>query len=202
MDRRSFIRLGASVAGASLLGGCAPPWHVVVRAAPDPFVGQRKFGVLRIDYAGLKIVDKTEAEYLGGKEPKQAESLREDKVALDAKFLEHLQAKAREGGIEVVAATGPGDAPFVLRPAVSYIDPGFYVGLAGAPSMVHLNVKIAGADGRVLDEIELAHGTDPSSGVSIAGASLPAKASSGGRLQKDGEELGKLVALYVMARVG
>jgi hypothetical protein len=202
MDRRSFIGLGTVVAGSALLGGCAPAWHVVVLAAPDPFLGQRRFGVLPIDYAGLMIGNKPEPVYLGEKDPKQVASFQEDKAALNEKFLEHLQGKARERAIEVVPATGPADAPFLIRPSVNFIEPGFYAGVAGAPSMVHMNLKIAAPDGRVLDEIELAHGTDPSSGVTIGHLAIPANPSSGGRLRKDGEELGKLVALYLIARVG
>jgi hypothetical protein len=202
MDRRSFVTLGAVVAGSSLLGGCAPPWHVIAFASPNPFAGQRRFAVLPIEYTGLMIGRKPEPVYLAEKDPKQQASFQEDKAALNEKFLERLVGRAREGGIEVVPATGPGSAPFIIRPHVDFIEPGFYVGVAGGASEVHMHVGILGAGGPPLDQIELIHGTDPRSGFSIGGIAISKDVSSGGRLRSDGAALGELVGRYLVARVG
>src|SRR5262249_27787545 len=110
--------------------------------------------------------------------------------------------RAREAGIEVVPATGPASAPFTIRPHVHFIEPGFYAGVASAPSEVHMNVKITAAGNRILDEIALVHGTDPNSGVSIGGFAIPKDPSSGGRLRTDGAKLGELVGRYLITRVG
>jgi hypothetical protein len=201
MDRRSFVSLGAVVAGSTLLG-CAPPWHVVAFASPNPFVGQRRFGVTPIDYAGLMVGAKPEPVYMASKDPQQQQSFQTDKAALNEKFLEHLTVTAREHAIQVVPATGPGDAPFILKPSIDFIEPGFYAGVAGAPSEVHMIVRIVGPDNRVLDEISLAHGTDPRSGVSIGGFAIPKDPSSGGRLRTDGAYLGDFVGRYLVSRVG
>jgi hypothetical protein len=201
MDRRSFVAIGALAVGAALVG-CGPSWQVVVQAAPDPFVGQRRFSVLPIDYAGLMIGRKPEPVYLSEKDAKQQASFVEDKAALNDRFLETLRAVSHETGVDVVPATGPADAPFQIRPSVAFIEPGFYGGVVSAPSMVQMTVKIVTPDGRVLDEIALAHGTSPSSGVAIGGIAIPANPSSGGRLRKDGEELGRIVAKYLQARIG
>jgi hypothetical protein len=191
-----------ALVGSSALMGCAEaPWHVVVQSVPDPFLGQRRFSVLPIDYTGLMIGNKPEPVYLGEKDPQQRASFLEDKAALNDRFLELLRARAREGNVEVVPATGPADAPFMIKPHVGFIEPGFYAGVAGARSMVQMNVRILAPDGRVLDEIELTHGTDPRSGVSIGGFAIPSNPSSGGRLRKDGEALGGLVGAYVLTRV-
>jgi hypothetical protein len=201
MNRRSFVGIGALVVGAMMVG-CGPPWQVIVQAAPDPFMGQRRFSVLPIDYAGLMIGRKPEPVYLSEKDPKQQASFAEDKAALNERFLETLQGISRETGIDVVPATGPGDAPFQIRPTVSFIEPGFYGGVVSMPSMVHMTVRIVTPDGKVLDEIALAHGTSPGSGVAIGGVSIPAYPASGARLRKDGEELGHIVAKYLKARSG
>jgi hypothetical protein len=202
MDRRSFLSLGTVAAGSALLGGCAPPWHVIAIAVPDPFLGQRKFGVTPIDYTGLMVGRKPEPVYLADKEPKQQASFQEDKVGLNEKFLEHLIVKAREAGIEVVPATGPGAAPFVIQPHVGFVEPGFYGGVVSAPSEVHMIVRIVGPDGRLFDEVEFAHATSPDSGVRIGGFSIPKDPSSGGRLRTDGAHLGELVGRYLITRVG
>jgi hypothetical protein len=202
MDRRSFVSLGAVVAGSALLGGCAPAWHVVAFASPNPFLGQRKFAVAPIDFSGLMIGRKPEPVYLSEKDPKQQASFQEDKAALNEKFLEHVTQVAREHGIEISPATGPSSAPFILKPSVDFIEPGFYAGVAGAPSEVHMILRIVGPDQRPLDEIALAHGTDPRSGFSVGGFAIPQDASSGSRLRTDGAKLGDLVGRYLIARVG
>jgi hypothetical protein len=200
-NRRSFVLVGALLAGSAATG-CAPAWHVVAFASPNPFVGQHKFAVAPIDYAGLMIGRKPEPVYLSEKDPKQQASFQEDKAALNEKFLERLIATAREHGIEVVPATGPESAPFILKPHVDFIEPGFYAAVARAPSEVHMALRIVGPDNHVLDEISLAHGTDPGSGVSIGGISIPKDPSSGGRLRTDGAHLGELVGKYLTVRTG
>jgi hypothetical protein len=202
MDRRSFVTLGAVVTGSTLLGGCAPPWHVIAFASPNPFFGQRRFAVTPIEYAGLMIGRKPEPVYLAGKDPKQQASFLEDKAALNEKFLERLIVRSKEGGIDVVPATGPDAAPFIIRPHVDFIEPGFYAGVVGAPSEVHMHVGITGPGGPPLDQIELIHGTDPRSGFSVGGFAIPKDPSSGGRLRADGAALGDLVGRYLITRVG
>ncbi|APR84583.1 Hypothetical protein A7982_09932 [Minicystis rosea] len=183
----------------ALAMGCAPTWHVVAQAAPDPFLNQRRFAVSPIDFSGLHVGGKTEAQYLSEKDAKQQASFIEDKAALNDKFLEELRASAHGAAIEVVPATGPSDAPFIIRPSVTFVEPGFYVGVASGASQVEMTVRITTPDGRVLDEIALAHGTDSRSGFSVGGISL--NPSSGGRLRKDGEALGNIVGAYLKTRV-
>jgi hypothetical protein len=202
MLRRSFVALVIAAASGAALAGCGDPvYHVIVQSPPQTFLGQHRFSVLPIDYAALMVGNKPEPVYLAEKDPGQQASFREDKAALNDKFLERLRGRALEARLEVVPATGPADAPFMIKPTVHFIEPGFFVGVAGAPSLVRMNVKILAPDGRILDELELAHGTDPSSGVGFAGFSIPANPSSGGRLRKDGEALGEVLAEYLAARV-
>ncbi len=191
MIRRAFFAVGALVA-SSVLIGCGPPWAIVVQTAPNPFFGQRSFAVQPIDYTGLLVGAKPEPLYLAGKDGGQQASFQEDKAALNDKFLARLIADTGAAGIRVVPATGPADAPFTIRPAVHFIEPGFYAYVAAMPSRVQMSLRIVAPDGRILDEINLVHAT---------GASM-VTAASGSRLRSDGEALGAIVARYLRARVG
>ena len=71
--RRSYGGWG----GAS----CGPSWTVVRQAAPNPFLGKTNFAVDAIHYDNLMIGKKSEAEYLGGKDPQQQASFVGDKQA-------------------------------------------------------------------------------------------------------------------------
>jgi hypothetical protein len=185
-------RLLAAAALLSLsAAGCAPAWQVVRQAQPDPFINQRRFAVLPIDFTGLTIGEKSEAQYLAEKEPDTRASFQGDKVGMNEEFAKALIATARDEGIEVVMATGPADAPFLVRPSVSWIEPGFYVGVASAPSRVAMMVRITTPDGRILDEVAMAHGTQ-------SGLFNP---STGQRLRSDGAGLGRIVAQYLKSRV-
>jgi hypothetical protein len=190
MLRRSLLAIGfAAFALAST--GCGPAWHVITQAAPDPFLGQHKFAVVPIDYAGLHVGSKSEADYLAGKDDKQQASFAGDKDGINDEFTKSLVSSAHDQGIEIALATGPGAAPFEIRAAVSFVEPGFYAFVAAAPSKVEMTVKFTSADGQVLDEITLSHQT-------------PAQMmnpSSGGRFRSDGKALGRIVSNYILTRV-
>src|SRR5689334_4978313 len=104
MDRRSFIVLAALALGAA---GCAPLWQVHIMSVPNPFFGQRRFAVLPIDYTGLRVGQKSEAQYISEKDSVQVKSFQEDKAALNERFMGQLMANAKSAGIDVVPATGP-----------------------------------------------------------------------------------------------
>jgi hypothetical protein len=192
MNRRSFVIAFALVAGAALTGCGGPDLQVHVQAAPNPFAAQRSFTVLPVDYTGLRVGAKSEEQYLAEKDAKQQQSFREDKAALNERFAGELIGAAKSRGVDVALATGPASAPFVIRPSVRSIEPGFYVGIASAPSHVEMTVQITSPDGKILDEVQVVHGT---------GASIGETMSSGGRLRSDGEAMGKIVAEYVGTRV-
>jgi hypothetical protein len=200
MSRRLVLSMWLMLAALGLLTGCGAQWQVVHQTNPSPFVNQRRFAVAPIDYSGLMIGSKPEAEYLSEKDEGQKDSFIEDKKALNEEFAKALISGVREEGITVELATGPASGPFVIRPSVAFIEPGFYAVVASGASEVRMTVRITTPDGRVLDEILVNHGTDSKSGFSIGGISL--NPSSGGRLRKDGEGLGEIVANYLKERVG
>jgi hypothetical protein len=191
MVRRAFLGVVALVASAALIG-CGPPWAVVVQSAPNPFFGQRLFAVQPVDFSGLMVGSKPEPVYLAEKDAGQRASFAEDKAAFNERFLADLIAQAGAAAVRVVPATGPADAPFTIRPVVHFIEPGFYAYLVSQASRVEMSVRIVAPDGRILDEINLAHSTP----------STASTAASGTRLRSDGAALGAIVARYLRVRVG
>jgi hypothetical protein len=190
MNRRSLLAVG--LASLALLAtGCRNSWRVVAEAHPDPFIGQRNFGLVPIDYTNLHVGTKSEAQYLSEKAPENQQSFQIDKEALNEEFARSLIDIVRDDGINIVLASGPGDAPFTIRPFVTSIEPGFYAYIANKPSYVEMALRITTPDGAILDEILLEHSTP---------ATLT-NPSSGGRLRADGSGLGKTVARYLLTRV-
>jgi hypothetical protein len=187
MNRRTLLSAIVVTAASTALAGCGPSWLIHLQATPDPFVNQKAFAVLPIDYAGLTIGDKPEPEYLAGKTPDQQESFKTDKAALNEEFLRELSQHADEQGVHVVPATGPDSAPFLIHPSVAWLEPGYYVGVASRPSEVRMLVRITTPDGKVLDEIAI---KSNSRGF-----------ASGTRLRNDGNVLGRIAAAYLKTRV-
>jgi len=190
MNRRSLLAVALCTAALGLVG-CGPRWRIVAQAVPDPFLNQRRFSVLPIDFTGLYVGNKSEAEYLSGKEPEAQQSFIEDKRAMNEQYLQALIAAAGEAGIEVVPATGPASAPFMIRPMIGFLEGGFYTYVANASSQVDMTVRITAPDGQVLDEIAMTHRT----------AATITNPSSGGRLRDDAEALGEITAKYLRTRV-
>jgi hypothetical protein len=181
------LAFAAALSAAPLLAGCGPAWIVHSQAAPDPFLGQKSFAVLPIDYAGLQVGAKSEQDYLSGKTPDQQESFRNDKEALNGEFLHTLQEHSEQLGIQVVPATGPQSAPFLIKPSVQWIEPGYNVVVSSHPSEVQMVVRITTPDGKVLDEVGM--------------RSKSTDYASGSRLRTDGAHLGKIMAAYLQSRV-
>jgi hypothetical protein len=191
MQRRHFFALAAALAAAPLLAGCGPKWIVLTQAAPNPLAGQTKFGLMPVDYSGLIVGEKSEAEYLASKDEETRASWAGDKGGIDTEFGKRLAERATEAGITIVKATGPGDAPFMIRPHVEFIEPGIYTYVYNKASQVRMKVQITTPDGKVIDEIAIHHGTP---------ASLTNPAV-GNRLRDDGEALGVIAASYLKFRV-
>jgi hypothetical protein len=181
---------------AALLTGCSPNYHVIQQASPNPFVGQTRFAVMPVEMKGLRVGDKTEESYLAEKDEGQRESFRVDKEAMQHRFDAALVSGARDEGIEVGAA---GQAPFVIRPRITFVEPGFYAVVASGRSRVEMRIQITTPDGKVLDEIEAWNETDSRSGASVGGISL--NPSSGGRLRDDAAGIGQTLADYLAERV-
>ncbi|KYF68758.1 hypothetical protein BE15_43850 [Sorangium cellulosum] len=199
MNRRSFI--AATLVGAAALAGCAPRWRVVTQANPDPFVGQRYFALLPIDFVNLRIVDEPEDRYLASKDKEEHRRFVSDKASIDEQFAKELIAGARDHGIEVAQVSDPTSGPFVLRPYVSYMNPGFFAVVSSSPSQIILTLRITTLDGKVLDEVELSSRTaSPNPKTSLSRADED-KLTSGGRWREDARIIGEAASSYLASRV-
>lgn len=167
---------------------CGPRWAVVAQATPNPFVNQRMFAVEPIHFEQLVVGDKSEREYLSSKDAEQQSSWTEDKRAFATRFSEHLTETLPE--VQFVAVA-PVSGPYVVRPTVTFIEPGFYVGVAAQPAEVKMTLELVSPQGEVLDTVRLR---------STVTSSLT-NPSTGGRLRAAGEELGEQVADYIRTRV-
>lgn len=191
MQRRHFFVFAAALAAAPLLAGCGPRWIVLTQASPNPLLNQNKFGLMPIDYTGLIVGEKSEAEYLASKDEESRASWAGDKGGIDTEFGKVLMERATGAGINVVKATGPGDAPFMIRPKVEFIEGGIYTYVFNKASEVRMKVQITTPDGKVIDEIAIKHSTP----ASITNPAI------GNRLRDDGEGLGAIMAQYLQVRV-
>jgi hypothetical protein len=200
---RRVLLLAVFAVLAAFAIGCGPPWAVVVQAVPDPFAGQRRFAVAPTDFSALRVGAKSEAEYLAEKDEKQRQSFASDKAAANEEFTRALLARAMDAGVQVVLATGPSDAPFIIRPSMTFFEPGFYVGVASGASRLDVNLKITTPDGQVLDEVLFTHqSAAPTMNAGILGALTQIdKMSSGGRIRADAEWIGKTAGKYLESRV-
>ncbi|AUX20096.1 hypothetical protein SOCEGT47_005590 [Sorangium cellulosum] len=199
MHRRSFV--AAALLGLAALTGCAPRWRVVTQASPDTFVNQRYFAVLPVDYTGLRVGDQPEAVYLSDQDRDEQQSFLTDKVTIDEEFAKALIERAREEGIEVAPADGPTSAPFLIRPYIASLEPGYYAVVSSKPSRLILTLRITTPDGKVLDEIQLSNRTHAPNPGTIAASSDADKLTSGGRWREDARVVGALAARYLASRV-
>lgn len=184
MLRRTFLA-GATALASLLLVGCGPSWRVIVAATPNPLYLKGTFALLPIDYSGLHVGGKTEAEYLSEKKDTTRESWAGDKGAINEEFAASIMAQGGKEGLTVLP--GPGPAPFQIRPRVQHIEPGFYVGVASGASAVTMDLMITTPDGKLVDHVEI--------------ISQSSDYSTGGRLRQDGKALGKSAAKYLAVRV-
>lgn len=176
---------------ASLLMGCGPRWVIIAQANPNPLMGQKTIAVKPIDFSNLQVGNKSEAEYKEKKSEKKQDSFDEDKRGINDEFTARLIEVAGKHGIQVVLATGPNAAPFLIQPVVPFVEGGVYAYMFARNSQVQMTVRITTPDGGVIDEIQLQSSTAASLG----------NPSSGGRLRSDGANLGKILGAYLGLRM-
>ncbi len=174
----AFVSLLASAA-------CGPHWTVVRQAVPDPFVGKPQFTVEKVRFDGLRVGDKTETEYLSGKDDEQRRSWQTDKDAMSEAFA--VGVASGEG----LSVGLPRPDAATVRPIVTFIEPGFYAGVAAGSTRVDVTVQVLNAQGVVLDEIQ----------ASSAVAASMTNPASGTRMREAAEDLGRITADYLHKRV-
>jgi hypothetical protein len=144
------------------LTGCVtnPGWVILNHGEPDALLRQNYFAVEPIDFSDVRVGVLSESVYLTRKDEKQRVSWASDKAEVNAKFFETLTKKAAEVGIEIVSATAPNKAPFVVHIHASRIEPGYYVGITTQPGMVSLDVTISSVNGKPCDRTGAGNGCE------------------------------------------
>ncbi len=167
--------------------GCGPRWVVLRQAIPDPLLGAQVFYVEPIHFDPPMVGDKTEGEYLSEKDPGQRQSWQTDKHDTAERYL----AAVVEASPTLKFATQPAPGVFIVRPIVSFIEPGFYAAVVARSTEVQMRVQVLASDGAILDEFTVR---------SYIGASMIYPAS-GTRMRLAGEDLGRVTADYLHKRV-
>jgi hypothetical protein len=171
----------------ALVTGCGPRWTILAQAQPDPLLGAKAFYIEPIHFDPPIVGDKTEAEYLADKSPDQRDSWLTDKSDTSTRYMATLIGSFP--GVQF--ATGPAPGVFIVRPIVSFIEPGFYAGIAAAPTVLRMRVVVLTSQGGLVDDFLV---------PSVIGASM-VYASSGSRMRLAGEDLGRVTADYLKLRV-
>ena len=167
-----------------LVGGCAAEKPIVrTQASPNPFVNQHAFGVVPVEFTGLRIGDIAEADYLASKSVGQRADFAGDKAVFNEEFSKAMTAKLGQEGVQVL----PAEAPFIVHPVIFWIEPGYYVGISAGNGEAKMALQITAPDGKVLDEVVL-HSA-------ISGFTTRQ------RMARNGELLGKAAADYLASRI-
>ncbi len=85
---------------------------------------------------------------------------------------------------------GVAEGPFVIKPNIDFMEPGFYAFVAKQPSTITLNVQISDSGGKLLDEIEITQSWSASM----------VDAASGTRYRKIADQLGRITGEYLEYR--
>lgn len=183
----------ALLAVPALGTGCAPSWVVVKQAAPNPFTAASEFAVEPISYEGLRVGEKTETDYLADKDEAKKEAWRSDLVVVNQHFQASLTGAA--AGLKIAAGPPAAPGPFVIKPHVTWAEPGIYTAVYNKPSALDLTVQIADAQGAIVDEFK-ARAVVPIQTV----MNVPTNPSVTDRFKDCGKKLGEIAANYLKAR--
>ncbi len=180
---RRWIPKAAAAATCVLTVACGAPYVVVHEASPNPFLGQREFAVLPVDYGELRL----SGAALG---PEAMQRLAADEASVNDAFQSSLRNVADDAGIDVLDPPEAAGA-YVLRPSVRVMAPGAPTPSGGFSSQLQISLAITDTRGFVLDQIVFSHASD----------SMPIGGGKSG-LRADADALGESVALYLRDRTG
>jgi hypothetical protein len=159
-------------------------------SSANPLLGQRQFVVEPVHYEGVKINQKSEADFLSDKSSDQVASWQADKADANKIFFENVAAKT--AGLTIASPTQTaGSGTFTIRPICTSIETGS-LNAVDKPTEMRLTVQVLDSNGGLIDEITSA----------IAVASQIWNPSSGGRLRRAAVFHGTQVADYLHVRTG
>ena len=168
-----------------VLSGCGPKWVVVKQANPTPMTAASPYRVEKSVFdPNFHVGNKTEQEWMADKKPETKDNWDGDKVAMVEKFTDGFVGE-REN-LNMAATTGPGI--FSVRARFVQYEPGFYVGVASAPTRLEADIDFLDGGGAVLDTIRVHAqygGFSPGEGA-----------------RQCAQQLGAISAKYLKQRVG
>jgi hypothetical protein len=182
------------VLAAAALAGCSSHevWTVTQYAHPNPLVGQTHFAVAPLDFSDLKVGKERESEYVARKGAGFHRKWLDDKQAMNALFVQQLTSRASYRAIRISETAS--DAPFVIRPRVTYLQRGYFGGAAQQRARLKAVVNITRDNGDLVDQIVV---TEIVENVEDEHLNITA----GARKRRLAEKLGAHTAQYVQARV-
>lgn len=195
--KRKFVILMTALL-AWFSAGCAHvDFQIESQQAPNPLFGARNFVVLPTSFEGLTVGEKSEAEYLSRKSAETAERWQDDKRGVDQEFFLALKSKASKKADLLVdqpedalsAGEASGEPAFLVRPRVTFIEPGMNIVVHSIPAQIDLRAEILTRDGDLIDVVRLS--TKTSGGYSIRQ-----------RLREGAKRLGRRTGEYLAVRVG
>jgi hypothetical protein len=185
LPARRLVSLLTLLAMTTLLGltGCGPRWVVVRQVVPNPMSAGAPFYVQPISLEGLRVGDKTEAEWMGPKGASTQASWEGDKVAMNEQFHRGFDGEATG----VVQAASPAGA-FTIVTHFAFYEPGFFAGIVSRPGRIDAIVDIVDPNGTPLDQL--------TTSAAYSGVSQGENARGCARI------IGRNIARYIKARTG
>lgn len=186
--------LSVLLLGIAPIVGCSSHevWTVTQYAHPNPLEGQTHMAVAPLYFDDLKVGEEREADYVARKGPDFGKKWLDDKQAMNALFVQKLRSNASYRGIRITEADS--DAPFVIRPRVTFLQRGYFGGAFRQRARLKAVVEITRPNGDLVDQIVVheivEHVEDDHLNI-----------TAGARMRRLAEKLGRHTALYVQARV-
>jgi hypothetical protein len=137
---------------------CGPSYQVLRQTRPNPLVGQRGFVVEPLHTEGMSVGRLAESEWMQRKTVWQRERYELMKAQMSDEFARRVAARAAYLDI----ATAPSATPrWIIRPVLTFLEPGFYAGFTSESTELDLVVKILDPSGQFeIDEVMLQEKVD------------------------------------------
>lgn len=191
--RRAWLRGILLGGGLAVLAAHTAGCHFTMvpqQPVNDPLRGVRTFLIEPFSYPALLVGSTPEPSYLARKDDKQRQSWQTDKDAAAQIFMQTALSIGASAGLQVQPPPPPGPGFFVLRPVVSFIEPGTFNGFFNKDTLVRVTLQILNDQMQPVDQVEFASQIRATLG----------NPSSGGRLRAAGQELAQQVMSMVTRR--
>ncbi len=183
-------RVLLACAAVSMLAACGPSMKIIKQAPADQLAGKTSVALAAMDFGTVQVNGKPETDFLAKKDDAGKKQWDDAKKGIDEEFTKALNEMGK--GLTVAPQASAQNATLIVKPIATYIDPGYYAVFSQNPSILRVTFQVTGADGTVLDEIELQNRTPGD----------VTWATDERRLRKDGQRIGWELAKYLVTRTG